>query len=229
MTAPTISPRLHYIYVYHSPWTKEPVYVGKGAGRRAWDHIRRSHNKKLRAMITTAREAGLTIEPVLIETDLTADEAREREIFHIRRIGREDLQTGPLFNGVTSHGENARRVTVEMDGLVYESVAEFSRAVDVSLGLVWYRLRRNWTPRQIAGLEPPPRVLPGSGHRKGLLLRGMFFASYTEACAHFGIPWDNVKGRMKLGWGPEEAFLTPIRTPRPRPASAHAREVSTPT
>lgn len=88
-----------YAYVYRDPSRdNEPIYVGKGSGRRAWAHlkpIKRRHpfTQRLNKMI---RE---NVQPD-IEIIACADEAEafkiETEL--IAKFGRKDLRLGTLLN-----------------------------------------------------------------------------------------------------------------------------------
>ncbi len=71
-----------------------PLYVGKGQGRRAYQHKTSTANVRLRRIY--ARDGDLPIQ--ILREDLTDREAKRLEKKFIRRIGRADLKTGPLCN-----------------------------------------------------------------------------------------------------------------------------------
>lgn len=86
-----------YIYFHINPLKNEIFYVGKGCGNRAWRKDRRSDlwNK-------TVKKYGYIIN--IVEENLTDQEAIEREMFYIKKIGRLKLKKGPLVN-LTDGGE----------------------------------------------------------------------------------------------------------------------------
>jgi hypothetical protein len=88
-----------YVYVIYDPWSGRPVYVGKGQGRRARDHlfdIART-NTDVVSFITRCRAGGR--EPRFeFERGLTEVEAFQREIELIAKYGRKDNGTGALLN-----------------------------------------------------------------------------------------------------------------------------------
>jgi len=96
----------YYVYVYLDPrhYPPEPVYVGKGHGKRAWAHLSWTHNAWLRRKLQRIRRAGL--EPVveILQKGLTAGEANEQERLLIAQHGRADQGKGTLCN-FTDGGE----------------------------------------------------------------------------------------------------------------------------
>ena len=103
----------YYVYRYDCPIRKEPIYIGKGHGRRAYDHLRRTQKKHP----FTARLLWLqkqNAEPIIsfLHTDLSDGEALALESFYILKLGRKDLGEGPLLN-MTDGGEgpSGRKMT----------------------------------------------------------------------------------------------------------------------
>jgi len=88
----------YYIYFHINPLKNEVFYVGKGKGNRAYDFKRRGQFYK--DYISKYRNIVVDI----IEENLTEQEAFEREIFYIKKIGRRDLGLGSLVN-LTNGGE----------------------------------------------------------------------------------------------------------------------------
>ncbi|MBR0651592.1 hypothetical protein GXW78_18120 [Roseomonas terrae] len=103
-------------YVYCYILAGVPRYVGKGSGRRCWDHLRYAHglnaarqagrsqvvpgyvNPKWQRTVAKRLREGATIEVRILVEGLAAAEANARERQWIRRLGREDLGTGSLLN-----------------------------------------------------------------------------------------------------------------------------------
>ena len=96
--APGEAPDRFYVYVLFRP-TGEPLYVGKGSGRR-WRDRRRGHNPRLLAIIKRHGE----LPSVRVRVGLTEAEAFATEIAFIAAIGRG--KDGPLVN-MTDGGDGA--------------------------------------------------------------------------------------------------------------------------
>ena len=58
----------YYIYLYSDPKTGDPVYVGKGSGRRAFHHKRPSvkTNQRLKNLIRSRTKDGYEINPQIL-------------------------------------------------------------------------------------------------------------------------------------------------------------------
>ena len=87
-----------YIYLYYDPRDNIPIYVGKGKGKRAYDHLISANNSGLSEAIAECRALGL--EPVVnIEEYFKTDrEACAREVELISHYGRRIMGDGSLFN-----------------------------------------------------------------------------------------------------------------------------------
>jgi hypothetical protein len=81
----------YYIYFHINPLKNEIFYVGKGCGKRAWSKYSRNPIWK-----NITKKYGYIID--IAEDNLTEEEAFEKEIFYISRIGRKDLGLGSLVN-----------------------------------------------------------------------------------------------------------------------------------
>ena len=100
---------MFYAYVYKDPRpTKnlQPVYVGKGQGRRAYQHWEKQvkGNKGFGNFLALLRREGLAPIIEIVKDGLDEAEAFYEEIRLIAVHGRRDLKTGPLFN-LTDGGE----------------------------------------------------------------------------------------------------------------------------
>lgn len=93
----------YYCYIYYAG--EVPIYVGKGCGRRAFEHLRRCHTthtpfaSKLVAL--KRAKARITIKLLPCRDEKHAFDA---ERLLIAWYGRRDLDTGPLLN-LTDGGE----------------------------------------------------------------------------------------------------------------------------
>lgn len=82
-----------YVYELVDPRNGETFYVGKGCGRRAWQHKRLAHrgagaNAAKIKRIQEITAAGFDVEIRMVETNLTEVEALDREVAEIgARIG----------------------------------------------------------------------------------------------------------------------------------------------
>ena len=100
---------MFYVYVYRDPRPSkngQPVYVGKGKDRRAWDHWRwgNTRNKVFNNWLTHLRR--LKLEPIIDIVERFEDEssAHAKECELIALYGRRHTKTGPLFN-LTAGGD----------------------------------------------------------------------------------------------------------------------------
>jgi group I intron endonuclease len=95
-------PGQHVYGGYSLPF--EPFYVGKGHGKRAWNHtdiVKRggkSANPHKDRVIAKLLKLGLTPVVKILKESLTEDDAFKLEKSLISLIGRMNLHTGPLFN-----------------------------------------------------------------------------------------------------------------------------------
>jgi hypothetical protein len=88
-----------YVYVIYNPWSGRPVYVGKGQGRRARDHLSdiARTNTDVVDFIRKCR-VGRREPKIEFKRGLTEIEALQREIELIAEYGRKDNGTGILLN-----------------------------------------------------------------------------------------------------------------------------------
>lgn len=85
------------LYFHINPLKNEIFYVGIGNKYRP-----KSKNNRNQFWLNTVNKYGYIID--IVETDLTWEEACEREKFYISKIGRRDLNQGSLVN-LTDGGE----------------------------------------------------------------------------------------------------------------------------
>ncbi len=86
------------VYFHINPLTNEIFYVGIGNVKRPYQFKRRGTGWD-----EVVKIAGVIVD--IIEEGLSWQEACERERFYIKRIGRKDLNKGPLVN-LTDGGEH---------------------------------------------------------------------------------------------------------------------------
>ena len=195
-----------YVYQYTAPEAPDRVvYVGKGCGRRAWEHLGAAENIQLFDWLCELQQKGTEIEPQMVSENLSQIEALTLEKTLVERYGRLDLGTGTLFNRSsggpgTSYGTGEQ---IEINGVVFPSRRAAARAHNVSDVTVHQRLKKGWTPEQAVGVaSPPPRARP-----KGRTIDcdGLRYTSLTTFAEAFDTPREMVKQRLKRGWTPEQA------------------------
>ena len=93
------------VYLHIKETNGEPFYVGKGSKRRSTSKCGR--NKWWQRIVD---KYGYDI--IILEEGLTNDEALEREVYWINRIGRKSLNAGPLVN-MTDGGEGTPNMPQE--------------------------------------------------------------------------------------------------------------------
>jgi hypothetical protein len=81
----------YYIYFHINPLKNEVFYVGKGKDKRAWSYTGRSLY-----WTNIVKKYSYIVD--IVEENLTEQEAFDREIFYINKIGRKDLGLGSLIN-----------------------------------------------------------------------------------------------------------------------------------
>ncbi len=95
-----------YVYIYYDTRKNpaEPIYIGKGQGKRMSFHKTRAKNPALKGKIAKMKELGL--EPLIekVVDNITHEEALKLEMELIAKYGRIDLGTGTLCN-LTEGGE----------------------------------------------------------------------------------------------------------------------------
>lgn len=101
-----------YVYQYRDPRNNEVIYIGKGRGGRAYNHLTRCSNRILRNKIQHMRE--LKLEPIIefILQDVDESFALFTERLYIAKYGRIDLGTGTLCN-FTDGGDGIRNPSEE--------------------------------------------------------------------------------------------------------------------
>jgi hypothetical protein len=120
---------MFYAYVYKDPRptkNRQAVYVGKGLGRRAWQHWEKQvrHNPAFGNFLAVLRREGL--EPIIeiVKEGLDEADAFFEEMRLIALFGRRDLKTGTLFN-LTDGGEGFSGAvrTVEWSARISEALS----------------------------------------------------------------------------------------------------------
>ena len=89
------------------------MYVGKGQGRRALEHLSHSSNPRLTNLISNRTSSGFEVKPELIAYCDDEDYAFFLEKALIAYLGREDLLTGTLFNK-TDGGDGVSNPSTEV-------------------------------------------------------------------------------------------------------------------
>lgn len=123
-----------YIYIYRDPSRdNEPIYVGKGRGKRAWRHLNRKGRHPFIQRLQFMFKLGIKPD---IEIIYALDEGHAffMEECCISVIGRKDLGKGPLLN-LTNGGEgvsNPSDVTREKIGAANRGIKRTPEQIRVN-------------------------------------------------------------------------------------------------
>lgn len=96
----------YYIYQLRLGTSETPFYIGKGRGRRMWDHLKPSSRKNRshkNSVINKAMKEGIPILAEIIHRDLLESDALRIEILEIKRYGRRC--NGGCLTNATDGGE----------------------------------------------------------------------------------------------------------------------------
>jgi hypothetical protein len=94
-----------YTYTYFDPERQVPIYVGKGKGQRAYDHLGRTKNRRFYNRLRLLGKKGLQ-PTITVSPSESENAAFDEEKRLIALYGRKDLGLGPLYN-MTDGGEGA--------------------------------------------------------------------------------------------------------------------------
>jgi len=92
-----------YTYLYRDE-AGLPMYVGKGKGKRAWNHLRSKRTCPIQNKLRKLQREGLSPQPEFLITGIDEEFALFVEEEFIRKYGRKDNGTGILLN-LTDGGE----------------------------------------------------------------------------------------------------------------------------
>lgn len=152
------SPETHYVYViWRTDKNKsEPMYVGKGKGRRVFCHLyksdRRNHIKS--AILERMRIKGSDPLFSLIGTEMSDEDAITLEMATISKLGRISSRNGPLAN-LTEGGEgrastrasgvhHGRARAVYVEGVRYELLSDAAAALGIYASAIHKRINSGW-------------------------------------------------------------------------------------
>lgn len=89
----------HYVYLYRDPSrANEPIYVGKGKGRRAWSHLKRTDMHPLVQRLQLMERNGVEPTITMLADRLDEELAYLVEVEAISKFGRKSVGAGPLLN-----------------------------------------------------------------------------------------------------------------------------------
>lgn len=130
---------IYYVYIYSYP-NGTPFYIGMGKNKRYLSHLKEAKSNP----IPTSGEHKLNIirklirdelEPIIIivEGNITREQAAELEIFLIAEIGRKDLELGPLSN-LTNGGDGNVGWSPQLRNKMSEQRKGYISAKDLNTG-----------------------------------------------------------------------------------------------
>ena len=169
----------YYVYVYLDTRKKgdfkygeyhfdyEPFYVGKGKGRRYKRHLNKSNYNKTRThksnRIKFLIENGYEIKIIKVEENISENKSFELEIDLIKKIGRFDINSGPLCNH-TDGGEGSSGGVRKNKGKTLEEVYGIVKAQIIKKKLS----KSHELPNSKSKLVLRPRKKPKSNKGKTL-------------------------------------------------------------
>lgn len=116
-----MSEDIFYVYQLRLVTEVMPFYVGKGKGRRAWDHLSEysyKTNSYKNSVIRAAISSGVEILVEKIFTNLSSEDALAFEVWAIAAYGRRKFEGGFLTNqtlgGEGRNGDKASAATREL-------------------------------------------------------------------------------------------------------------------
>lgn len=126
-----------YVYELIDPRNNEPFYIGYGHGNRMYHHIKEVRYNKINRKVNKIRkilsEGFDNIIYKKVWENISAEEAKQKEIELIKLYGRLDLGTGILCNhtnggdGIIGHSQETRRKMSENHPLHHASPSVESR------------------------------------------------------------------------------------------------------
>lgn len=154
-----------YAYIYRDPSRGEPIYVGKGKGKRAYAHLSRTDNHPLTRRIQHMRQNGTEPQVEIIEA-LNEDHSFFLESCLIEMFGRKDQELGPLLN-LTDGGEGTSGAVRSIETRIKMSIAKQNMSSETRAKMSLSRIGKIRTPEHQSKLSDA--------------LRGRSFSSETRA------------------------------------------------
>lgn len=217
----------HYVYVIwrNDKPAPEPMYVGKGKGRRALHHFHKSdrRNPVKKRIFEKMLQRGTEPTFSLIGTEMTDEEAMTLEARTIRNLGRIATQNGPLAN-LTEGGEGKASTRVRgerhgharavfADGVRYEFLSDAAAALGVYPSAIHKRINNGWHGYFYVDVGQMQRRRPAkhssehigkmrgsfSNRRKAVIVNDMTFTSLSSAAAFLGVSYATVRKRCSSG------------------------------
>lgn len=159
---------MHYAYTYRDPRESKgnvAVYVGKGTGRRAYEHWEKHYrckNNRLRNFLNVLRKNSLVPVIDIVYEFGTEKEALMKEVELISLLGRADTGKGPLFNntdggeGFINLGSKALKQRSASIKKVYSSPDARSRQRDQAIASWRNEAYRNTRVEQMRKMSQDP-------------------------------------------------------------------------
>jgi hypothetical protein len=125
---------IFYVYQLRDPRENLPFYIGKGKGKRAWDHLKPSNtsihsykNNVIKQIQTDGKEPSVEI----LHSNLSEKESLELECLYIEKFGRRNIGTGCLTN-LTDGGDGTSGAIITEEHRQKVSIAVSAKWTDKS-------------------------------------------------------------------------------------------------
>ena len=192
----------YYVYLHITKEDGLPFYVGKGTANR--DTSLHGRNKWWKNIVNK-----YDYDIVFLEIGLTPEEASNKEMYWISRIGRRDLNKGPLVN-LTDGGEGTtgKLVTIEMRERMIGNKNPFynQKHTEETRNKIRESNKRRFYSKEREDKRIKNSLintLYGDVHCRGKLLlnleTGVFYVSIREASRTINMREDTLRFHLKRG------------------------------
>jgi hypothetical protein len=96
-----------------------------------------------------------------------------------------------------SFGENMYNKSVELEGIMFDSLKQAIEHYGLFHNRVYGRIHRGWTLEQAFELKPAPYSIK---------LEGITYKSVKQAAAAYNLNENTIETRLSRGWSPDQAF-----------------------
>jgi hypothetical protein len=180
-------------HIHGNEYQYTPIYIGKGkwSNQRHTDHLKDCRNKIFENKINYWKRNDIDPMIIILEKDLTEQEAWNLEINLITSLGRFDLGTGPLLN-LTNGGEGASGIVPWNKGKRTQDYLTPEGRKNLIKKLKGMKKPENHGKKVSAALKEKPK---SESHKKAL----------SEALKG-NVPWNKGKTGVQESWAKGKTF-----------------------